>query len=142
LDVSGISFRDGSSVDAEDVLELWQLAYEPGSQRSMQEDMATLLASHSAKLLVAEHDGRPVATLIAAFDGWRGNMYRLAVHPAFRRRGIASRLVEEAHAWLRTQGCVRITALVEGHHKYATGFWESAGYRYDAGMLRYSLNLE
>jgi GNAT superfamily N-acetyltransferase len=97
---------------------------------------------HSARLLIAKHDGRLVGTLIAAFDGWRGNMYRLAVHPDFRRRGIAKRLVEQAHAWLRAQGCLRITALAEAAHEYATGFWEAAGYMCDANMRRYSLNLD
>jgi hypothetical protein len=51
------------------------------------------------------------------------------------------RLVEQAHAWLQTQGCLRVTALVEADHEYATGFWESAGYTCDAEMRRYSLNL-
>jgi GNAT superfamily N-acetyltransferase len=69
-------------------------------------------------------------------------MYRLAVHPEHQRRGIARKLVGEAHAWLRDQGCRRITALVEGDHEYATSFWESAGYHHDAGMRRYSLVLD
>jgi ribosomal protein S18 acetylase RimI-like enzyme len=124
------------------VLDLWRAAYEPSSVRSTQEDIPRLLAHGSAsRLIVAEIDGRIAGTLIATFDGWRGNMYRLAVHPDFQRRGVARRLVEEAHAWLRGQGCRRITALVEGDHEYATGFWESDGYHHDVGMRRYSLDL-
>lgn len=124
------------------VLDLWRAAYEPSSVRSTQEDIPRLLAHGSAsRLIVAGIDGRIAGTLIATFDGWRGNMYRLAVHPDFQRRGVARRLVEEAHAWLRGQGCRRVTALVEGDHEYATGFWESAGYTHDAGMRRYSLDL-
>jgi ribosomal protein S18 acetylase RimI-like enzyme len=37
---------------------------------------------------VAEGDGEIVGALIAAWDGWRGNMYRLAVREGHRREGI------------------------------------------------------
>ena len=134
--------RDASQEDAEAVLSLWHAAY-MNSGRSHFDDIATLLAhGPSARLIVAEHGGRVVGSLIATFDGWRGNIYRLAVHPEEQRRGIARRLVDEAHAWLQQQGCRRITALVEGDHNYSTSFWESAGYRHDAGMRRYSKDFE
>jgi ribosomal protein S18 acetylase RimI-like enzyme len=106
------------------------------------EDVDAVLALSSSRLLLAELDSAVVGSLIATFDGWRGNMYRLAVHPDYQRRGIARGLVEEAHGWLRTQDCQRITALVEGDHAYATSFWESAGYHYDEGMRRYSKDFD
>jgi ribosomal protein S18 acetylase RimI-like enzyme len=142
--IGQISLREGTHQDTDHVLQLWGLAYEAGSRRSkLQQDMPTLLSHrHSARLLVAEQEGRLVGTLIVTFDGWRGNMYRLAVLPDQRRRSVATRLVNEAHAWLRSQGCRRITALVEGEHEYATAFWESAGYSYDEGMRRYSKDFE
>lgn len=111
--------------------------------RSTQEDIPALFSHGAAsRLIVAEVDGGIVGSLIVTFDGWRGNMYRLAVHPDYQRRGIARRLLDEAHTWLRSAGCRRITALVEGDHEYATTFWESAGYRHDAGMRRYSMDVD
>ena len=91
-----------------------------------------------ARLLLAEIEGCIAGSLIVTFDGWRGNMYRLAIRPDHQRRGIAQRLVTDAHTWLRGVGCRRITALVEGDHDYATSFWESAGYVHDRGMRLYS----
>ncbi len=82
-----------------------------------------------------------VASLIATFDGWRGNMYRLAVLPQFRRRGIARRLVAEGERRLVVLGARRITALVEREHDWATGFWVAAGYTFDSGMARYYHNV-
>jgi len=32
-------------------------------------------------VLFAEEEGHIVGTVIGGFDGWRGNIYRLAVHP-------------------------------------------------------------
>jgi ribosomal protein S18 acetylase RimI-like enzyme len=137
-----VTLRDATPADERAVLDLWRAAYESSSARSTQEDIPALLSHGSAaRLIVAESDGAITGTLITSFDGWRGNMYRLAVHPEFLRSGIATRVVGEAHAWLRSRGCRRITALVEGDHEYATEFWESAGYHHDATMRRYSKNL-
>ncbi|HLG12430.1 MAG TPA: GNAT family N-acetyltransferase, partial [Dehalococcoidia bacterium] len=97
MSLERLALRDARPEDESAVLALWRAAYEASSIRSTQEDIPALL-SHggSARLLLAEIDGRLAATLIATFDGWRGNMYRLAVHPDYQRRGVARRLVDEA----------------------------------------------
>jgi GNAT superfamily N-acetyltransferase len=56
-----------------------------------------LLDSSADALLVAEVDSHVVGALIAAWDGWRGNLCRLAVLPAYRRHGIARQLVGEGN---------------------------------------------
>ena len=78
-----------------------------------------------------------VGTLVAAWDGWRGNMYRLAVRADARRGGIARALVTAGEARLIALGAQRITALVIGSHEEATGFWLAAGYEHDVRMARY-----
>jgi ribosomal protein S18 acetylase RimI-like enzyme len=90
-------------------------------------------------LLVAVADGEIVGSLIAAFDGWRGNMYRLAVHSAHRRRGIARALVQAGEQELRARGAERVTALVDG--EAARDLWSDAGYVHDAAMQRYVKDL-
>jgi ribosomal protein S18 acetylase RimI-like enzyme len=68
------------------------------------------MAGAAVLLVVAEADGTLVATVIGAWDGWRGNIYRLAVLPAYRRRGIARAPVAEADRMLRQMGARRISA--------------------------------
>ena len=68
-----------------------------------------------------------VGSVIATFDGWRGNMYRIAMHPDLRRRGIAIALVREGERRLVEQGCIRIAAIVLLDEEHATGFWAAAG---------------
>jgi GNAT superfamily N-acetyltransferase len=79
-------------------------------------------------LLPAEAHGEAIGALIVTFDGWRGNMYRLAVPPGHQRQGIARALVSAAEQWLLGAGCRRITALVEAGNPWATGFWSAAGH--------------
>jgi len=81
--------------------------------------------------------------VIGGWDGWRGNIYRLAVAPDARRAGLARRLVQEAARALRTKGASRLSALVERHERHAVGFWDALaadGWRRDERMLRYVVN--
>ena len=100
------------------------------------ERVAQLVADDPEALLLAELDGALVGTVIGAWDGWRGNFYRLAVLPDYRRRGIGRRLVEAAEERLRGRGAPRVTALVAFDDSDATGFWEASGYSRDPVMGR------
>jgi ribosomal protein S18 acetylase RimI-like enzyme len=82
-----------------------------------------------------------VGSLLATFDSWRGNFYRMAVDPEWRRRGLARRLADTGEEWLRDAGAVRLSALVEGDRDVAQAFWESVGFEHYKGMRRYSKNL-
>jgi hypothetical protein len=42
-----------------------------------------VVANGTANVLVAEVEGQIVGSIIGTFDGWRGNIYRLAVHPNY-----------------------------------------------------------
>src|SRR5262249_42643333 len=92
------------------------------------EAVERLLEDRAGALLVAELDGRIVGALIAASDGWRGNMYRLTVDPAARRRGIARCLVREGEPRRRQLGIVRTPALVAHDAAIARAFGAAAGY--------------
>jgi ribosomal protein S18 acetylase RimI-like enzyme len=138
----GYAIRSAQVADIPAVLAVWvqgRSAY-AGVEDSVA-GIERLLAFDPTALLVAEADGALVATLIATWDGWRGQMYRLAVAPKHRRRGIARDLVMEAHRRLAARGVTRITALVAGEDARARGFWFSVGYVHDERMGRLVLNL-
>src|SRR4030095_5063647 len=81
-----------------------------------------------------------VGSVIGGWDGWRGNIYRLAVAPQARRRGLARRLLHEAERVLVARGARRSSARVEPHELHAIGFWDALsdrGWRRDERMLRY-----
>ncbi len=105
------------------------------------EDVERLLDDSPAALLVAEMEGEIVGTLIAAWDGWRGNMYRLAVRDGYRRLGIGLALTRAGEERLRQRGARRVTALVAFDDDTAGGFWDSAGYPLDREIGRRVRNL-
>jgi ribosomal protein S18 acetylase RimI-like enzyme len=105
------------------------------------DDLRRAVAESPAYVLVAEVQGRVIGSIIGTFDGWRGNIYRLAVHPDYRRRGVARALVAEVEKRLTQQGVKRITALVEKDHPLPMAFWEAVGYRVDERIVRRVRNL-
>ena len=101
------------------------------------EGLTALLDRDPDSLLVAEDDGELVGTLVAAWDGWRGSLYRLAVAPDRRRDGIARALVQEGEQRLAALGCRRIALVALRDHEDAVGFWAAAGYQPDGRITRF-----
>jgi ribosomal protein S18 acetylase RimI-like enzyme len=109
----------------------------PPSVTDSAEHVGAIVASDHAWLFVAEEDGRVAGTLIAAWDGWRGSLYRLAVLPECRRRRIASALVAAGEDRLRAAGARRLAAIVLQESAEAAGFWAAAGYEHQVEAGRY-----
>ena len=133
--------RDCQLEEASAVLELWRQAGAIPSSTDTEADLHRAIDSSLSQVLLAEGEGQVVGTIIGTFDGWRGNIYRLAVLPVFRRRGIARALVAEVEKRLAQHGAKRVTALVEKDHPEATGFWEAVGYPLDQRLVRHVRSL-
>ena len=138
--MANATIRVARKDDLSAVLELWREADATPSLTDSLDGLHALMSETSATLLVAATDGRIVGSVIGGWDGWRGNIYRLAVAPAYRRRGIARDLVQEVNRALFAKGARRISALVEHEHAGAVNFWDSArdlGYERDPRLIRY-----
>ncbi len=137
-----MSIRECRQEEAASVLALWRKAEATVGITDTVEDIQRLMRHSAAIVLVAEQDDHVVGSVIGTFDGWRGNIYRLAVDPDYRRQGLAHKLVEEVDNRLASLGVKRITALVEKDHPWAVGFWDSQGYQHDQTIVRYVRNFE
>jgi ribosomal protein S18 acetylase RimI-like enzyme len=138
----GIAIRRCRLEDAPAVLELWAGARsEHASTADRLDDVERLISDSPAALLVAECSNEIAGALIAAWDGWRGNMYRLTVREEYRRKGIGIALTRAGEDYLRSCGVRRVTALVAFEDDVAGAFWESAGYPQDQEIGRRVCNL-
>ena len=136
-----MTIREARPDEAEDVLAVWRAAASAPSVTDGPEYVGAVVANDHAWLLVAEEEGRIAGTVIAAWDGWRGHFYRLAVLPELRRRGIGSALVRAAEERLRDAGATRLAAIVVDRSERAAGFWTAAGYTHQVAGRRFTRNL-
>jgi ribosomal protein S18 acetylase RimI-like enzyme len=137
-----VSIRPGMAADVEQVLALWQEARSVAATTpDTPEGLQVLIAHTEDALLVAELDGDIVGAVIAAWDGWRGNIYRLAVRRECRRLGIGLQLVRAGETRLREKGARRVTALVATEELGAAALWGAAGYEHDHNVARFVRNL-
>ncbi|HEX5529458.1 MAG TPA: GNAT family N-acetyltransferase [Methylomirabilota bacterium] len=118
------------------LLDLWHHADASPSPTDTPEQVDQVIRDPAASVLVAVDNDLLVGSIIGGWDGWRGNLYRLAVLPSYRRRGVARALVAAAEERLAERGARRVSALVEHDHPWAVGFWDSL-YEPDPRMIRY-----
>jgi ribosomal protein S18 acetylase RimI-like enzyme len=72
-----------------------------------------------------------LGTAMAGYDGHRGWLYSLGVHPDVRREGVARALLETAERALAALGCPKVNLQVLADNDLAKDFWRAAGYAQD-----------
>lgn len=128
LVLRAMEFRRAKPSDAESMLRFWQ---ESGASMGVTDEVGhvrRVVTNPAAVLLLAVSENDIIGTLLGTFDGWRGNMYRLVVHPGRRRQGIGQQLVRQVERVFAEWGVRRITVLIEVDRPWAVEFWTAVGY--------------
>jgi len=86
------------------------------------------LAVRDGLFFLADVDGAVVGTVLAGYDGHRGWLYSVAVHPAQRKKGLGTALVRFAEQALIERGCMKINLQIVSGNEDVAAFYESLGY--------------
>jgi ribosomal protein S18 acetylase RimI-like enzyme len=126
--MNDLVIRAAAPADLDTVLAFWKEAAEGTSISDDRAGVARLLDRDPESLLLAERSGELAGTVIAGFDGWRCHLYRLAVHPAHRRKGVGTALLQAAEERFAALGGRRGDAMVLDRNALAHHAWRAAGY--------------
>jgi ribosomal protein S18 acetylase RimI-like enzyme len=131
------SVRTGQLSDVDPVLQLWVTSAAEPTHTDDVRSLTELVAHDPSALIIAEEDGSIVGSVIAAWDGWRGSIYRLVVAPSHRRLGVGRQLLGEAETRLSAVGAVRMQAIVVETEPKAMGFWRDSGWERQVSRVRF-----
>ena len=123
--------------DEAQVVALWKLCDLTRPWNDPSKDIARKLNVQGDLFLVGTAEdapGRIVATVMAGYEGHRGWINYLAVHPDDRRRGYARALMDEAERRLRAIGCPKINLQVRATNTGVIAFYEALGFAVDQAV--------
>jgi GNAT superfamily N-acetyltransferase len=116
--------RHFAGVDA-----LWKSLFPDDPPRNSAETSVTdKMKFQPGLLFIAETGGTVVGTAMAGYDGHRGWLYAIAVHPEQQRKGIGAMLVLHAEAALGKLGCRKVNLQMRAENRQASAFYHRLGY--------------
>jgi ribosomal protein S18 acetylase RimI-like enzyme len=134
-----ISIRPATEEDYEYIVALWSACNLKVSERGRESKDAfrRQLAKFPGLYLVATDGDRIVGVVLGTHDQRKGWINRVAVLPAYRRRGLAIALVKACDAAIRARGIEIVAILVEPENAASTALFEKLGYQNDVPARYY-----
>jgi len=122
-----VLIREWRAADGPPLRRLWDLL----DLRSLGDDdagIAVMAHRNPGLLLVATVGDEFAGSALGGWDGRRGWIYHVGVHPDHQRRGIARQLVAAIEDGLRALGCPKVNVIVLDENQDGIEFWRSLGY--------------
>lgn len=129
-----LHIRSFDSDDTDAVVALWQASGLVRPWNDPRRDIERKLTTQPELFLVGTVAESLAATAMVGYDGHRGWVNYLAVADAFRRRGHARAMMDEAEHRLLLLGCPKLNLQLRRTNTAALGFYQALGYVEDDAM--------
>lgn len=124
-----MEIRVYASQDAPAVVQLWNDCGLTRPWNDPHKDIARKLSVSPELFWVGvDEQGEVMASIMVGYDGHRGWINYLAVHPKYQRQGHARQLMQRAEAELTALGCPKLNLQVRAGNEAVIAFYESLGY--------------
>ena len=125
-DVLILTYQDD---DLPAIMVLWEAVF-PGDSPGNQAPVAIPQKEtfQPGLIFVAEREGEVIGTCMAGYDGHRGWLNAVAVHPDAQRQGIATKLIDHAVDALKALGCPKVNLQVRAGNEAVVAFYKTLGF--------------
>lgn len=125
-----MNIREMVEADYDQVYQLWLSCAGMGLNHldDSREGIAQFLKRNPQTCLVAAENQIIIGAILVGFDGRRAYIYHTAVHPNYRRRGIARQLVETVLTVLDELKIHKVALVVFKRNAEGNRFWETLGF--------------
>lgn len=124
-----MKIRDIEKEEISQVLRLWQRFGEYHGWLDTPQALARKVERERDLFLVAEITGEIVASVMGSYDGRFAFAARLVVAPAYRRKAIATNLMQELERRLRDKGASQVSLLIEDNNDPAISLYKKMNYK-------------
>jgi ribosomal protein S18 acetylase RimI-like enzyme len=126
-----IEIRPFDPSDEASVVQLWTDCGLVVPWNDPHRDIRRKLTVQPEMFLVGCSDAQIIASVMAGYDGHRGWINYLAVHPEHQRTGVGRLMMEEVESLLRAAGCPKINLQVRSTNAQVIEFYEAIGFNTD-----------
>ena len=124
-----MEIRPYLETDEENVVALWRKVFPDAPPwNDPRQDIRRKLLVQRELFLVALNGGEVIGTALGGFDGHRGWVHLVAVHPRHRRRGVGAALMRRVEEDLVRCGCTKLNLQVRSTNREVVTFYRKLGY--------------
>lgn len=124
-----MKIREMTIEDYQQVYALWastgMIQLKKSDERS---EIARMIQQNPTTCLVGEKDDQIIAAVMGGFDGRRGMIHHLAVHPSAQGRGYGNQILAELEKRFIDLGVMKVNLFVLDSNKKVVQFYDQLGY--------------
>ena len=128
MTVTHLLIRPFQEGDEESLVSLWNMCKLTVPWNNPYKDIARKLKVQAELFLVGFLENKIIASVMAGYDGHRGWINYLAVHPDFQSRGYGKQLMDNVENRLRKLGCPKINLQIRDANNKVLSYYQKLGF--------------
>lgn len=130
-----MEIRSITNTDIEAVIALWHKCGLTRPWNNPDKDIDIARKNGSSNILVGVQGNTILATVMCGFDGHRGWLYYVAVHPEYQGNGYGQKVTQAAENWLRQLGAVKVELMIRDDNFSVRDFYHNIGYEVEPRIV-------
>ena len=138
--MSNITIRPYSETDLNSIVSLWEICELSRPWNDPVKDIERKLTVQRELFLLLEKDGEILGSVMGGYDGHRGSVNYLGIHPDHKNEGLGKLLMNRIEEKLIKIGCPKINLMVRNSNLDVQEFYRVIGYE-EQGVIVFGKRL-